>query len=180
PQSPAAYRNTPERGDRDRGRHPGRSRLRPGACAGGRGEGTHRPFRLYQHGAGPGGPSERRLHRSPERRRGRGGRREPVAVQGPGRSDDPRCIGRRGAETPAHLPQRNPGDRPALRGHHRYPGVELMATNQSRIDLYELLPATYRIDDAEQGYPLRALMELINRQANLLKEDISGLYDDLF
>jgi hypothetical protein len=51
---------------------------------------------------------------------------------------------------------------------------------KSSIDLYELLPATYRIDDAQQGYALKALMGLMSEQANLLKDDISGLYDDLF
>ena len=55
-----------------------------------------------------------------------------------------------------------------------------MATNKSIIDLYELLPSTYRVDDAAQGYQLKALMNLMSAQANLVKEDISGLYDDLF
>jgi hypothetical protein len=55
-----------------------------------------------------------------------------------------------------------------------------MATNKSLIDLYELLPETYRIDDAAEGYELKALMDLMSAQANLLQEDISGLYDDLF
>lgn len=48
------------------------------------------------------------------------------------------------------------------------------------IDLYELLPAFYRIDDAQQGYPLKALLELISKQANLVREDIGGLWDDFF
>ena len=55
-----------------------------------------------------------------------------------------------------------------------------MAANKSSIDLYELLPATYRIDDAAQGLALKALMDLMSEQANLLQEDISGLFDDLF
>lgn len=55
-----------------------------------------------------------------------------------------------------------------------------MAANKSIIDLYELLPSTYRVDDAAQGYQLKALMDLMSEQANLIKEDISGLYDDLF
>jgi hypothetical protein len=55
-----------------------------------------------------------------------------------------------------------------------------MATNQSIIDLFELLPSTYRVDDAAQGYQLKALMDLMSAQANLIKEDIAGLYDDLF
>jgi hypothetical protein len=45
-------------------------------------------------------------------------------------------------------------------------------------DLYEHLPALYRILDAERGYPLRALLEIISVQAGLIKEDIDGLWDD--
>jgi hypothetical protein len=52
--------------------------------------------------------------------------------------------------------------------------------DKSIIDLYALLPSTYRIDDAAQGYQLKALMDLMSAQANLLKEDISGFYDDIF
>jgi hypothetical protein len=48
------------------------------------------------------------------------------------------------------------------------------------LDLYELLPAVYRIRDAEQGYPLRALLDIIGQQVDILKEDIDGLWDDLF
>ncbi len=55
-----------------------------------------------------------------------------------------------------------------------------MADNNSRIDLYALLPETYRTDDAGQGYALRALMDLMSAQANLVKDDVAGLYDDLF
>ncbi len=54
-----------------------------------------------------------------------------------------------------------------------------MSTTNS-IDLYSLLPAIYRIRDAERGYPLRALLGLISRQAQLVKIDIDGLWDDLF
>jgi hypothetical protein len=48
------------------------------------------------------------------------------------------------------------------------------------LDLYSLLPAIYRIRDAESGYPLRALLGLIGRQAQVVKTDIDGLWDDLF
>ncbi len=48
------------------------------------------------------------------------------------------------------------------------------------INLYDLLPAFHRIDDDEQGYPLRALLEIISKQANLVREDIGGLWDDFF
>jgi len=48
------------------------------------------------------------------------------------------------------------------------------------MDLYELLPSIYRIRDAEQGYKLRSLLEIISEQADILKRDIDGLWDDLF
>jgi len=48
------------------------------------------------------------------------------------------------------------------------------------IDLYELLPLVYRLRDSEQGYPLKALLEIIAGQADILKLDLDGLYDDLF
>ena len=54
-----------------------------------------------------------------------------------------------------------------------------MSTTNS-LDLYSLLPAVYRIRDAERGYPLRALLGLISEQAQLVKTDIDGLWDDLF
>ncbi len=54
-----------------------------------------------------------------------------------------------------------------------------MSTTNS-LDLYSLLPAIYRIRDAEGGYPLRALLGLISRQAHVVKTDIDGLWDDLF
>lgn len=54
-----------------------------------------------------------------------------------------------------------------------------MSTTNS-LDLYSLLPAIYRIRDAERGYPLRAFLGLISSQAQLLKTDIDGLWDDLF
>jgi hypothetical protein len=48
------------------------------------------------------------------------------------------------------------------------------------IDLYELLPALYRLRDAERGYPLHALLEIIAGQVDILKGDIDGLWDDFF
>ena len=53
-------------------------------------------------------------------------------------------------------------------------------SNTDSTDLYSLLPAIYRIRDAERGYPLRALLGLVSRQAGLVKADIDGLWDDLF
>lgn len=46
--------------------------------------------------------------------------------------------------------------------------------------LYNLLPAIYRIRDAEYGQPLRALLGIIEEQLEVLEEDIHGLYDDWF
>ena len=46
--------------------------------------------------------------------------------------------------------------------------------------LYELLPAIYRIRDAEQGEPLRALLAVIAGEAGILEENLDQLYDDQF
>ncbi|MCB1054648.1 MAG: hypothetical protein KDD11_03955, partial [Acidobacteria bacterium] len=46
--------------------------------------------------------------------------------------------------------------------------------------LYELLPAVYRLRDAEQGYPLRDLVALLAREARVVEGDLHQLYDDQF
>jgi hypothetical protein len=46
--------------------------------------------------------------------------------------------------------------------------------------LYELLPAIYRIRDAEQGEPLLALMQVLSEQVGVLEENLAQLYDDQF
>jgi hypothetical protein len=46
--------------------------------------------------------------------------------------------------------------------------------------LYNLLPLVYRERDAAEGFPLRALLSIIEGQAGLLEQDIRTLYDDLF
>ena len=46
--------------------------------------------------------------------------------------------------------------------------------------LYALLPATYREQDAENGFPLRGLLSVIGDQLDLLEEDIAQLWSDLF
>jgi hypothetical protein len=46
--------------------------------------------------------------------------------------------------------------------------------------LYELLPAIYRIRDAERGEPLKALLQVIAEQAEVLEENLAQLYDDQF
>jgi hypothetical protein len=53
--------------------------------------------------------------------------------------------------------------------------------NDSRIDrLYELLPVIYRMRDAEQGEPLKALLQIISEQVNLVEDDIFKLYENWF
>jgi hypothetical protein len=46
--------------------------------------------------------------------------------------------------------------------------------------LYDLLPAIYRIRDAEEGEVLRALLSVIEEEMQALEQDIARLYEDLF
>jgi hypothetical protein len=46
--------------------------------------------------------------------------------------------------------------------------------------LYSLLPAVYRIRDAEQGEPLKALLAAFARELAALEENLDQLYDDQF
>ncbi len=46
--------------------------------------------------------------------------------------------------------------------------------------LYELLPTLYRVRDAAQGEPLRALLQVIGEQADLLEADLQQAYDNWF
>ena len=46
--------------------------------------------------------------------------------------------------------------------------------------LYALLPAIYRLRDAEQGYPLRSLLTVIAREIGIVEEDIARLYANWF
>lgn len=56
-----------------------------------------------------------------------------------------------------------------------------MSENWSRGErLYNLLPAIYRVRDAEQGEPLRALLAVMERELETIEADIEGLYDDWF
>lgn len=50
--------------------------------------------------------------------------------------------------------------------------------NSDRI--YNLLPAIYRLKDASEGEPLRALMAVIEREARAIESDIDGLYRNWF
>ncbi len=47
-------------------------------------------------------------------------------------------------------------------------------------DLYELIPVVYRQRDAAEGYPLKALLQVINEQVTLVEEDIEQLYENWF
>jgi len=53
-------------------------------------------------------------------------------------------------------------------------------TQRSPDHLYDLLPAFHRSKDAEQSYPLRALLRVINEQVDVVGDDIAQLYDDWF
>jgi hypothetical protein len=46
--------------------------------------------------------------------------------------------------------------------------------------LYALLPTIHRIRDAERGYPLKALLRVIAEQVNVVEDDITQLYENLF
>lgn len=46
--------------------------------------------------------------------------------------------------------------------------------------LYDLLPAIHRIRDAERDYPLRALLQVVAEQVDLVEADITQLYDNWF
>lgn len=46
--------------------------------------------------------------------------------------------------------------------------------------LYNLLPAIYRQRDAEQGFPLQALLQVVAEQVNLMEGDITQLYENWF
>src|SRR5436305_13135382 len=52
--------------------------------------------------------------------------------------------------------------------------------NQNPDRLYELVPVVYRLRDADQGYPLRALLRVIAEQVNLVEKDIADLYENWF
>jgi hypothetical protein len=47
-------------------------------------------------------------------------------------------------------------------------------------ELYDLLPALYRIRDAEHGGALEALLEVLEREADVVERDIEQLYENWF
>jgi len=46
--------------------------------------------------------------------------------------------------------------------------------------LYELLPVIYRMRDHEQGEPLRALLQVVSEQVEVVEDDIERLYENWF
>ncbi|MEN9937360.1 MAG: hypothetical protein RLZZ387_3939 [Chloroflexota bacterium] len=46
--------------------------------------------------------------------------------------------------------------------------------------MYELLPAVYRLRDAERGYPLRELIAVVAEQVTVVQEGLEQAYDNLF
>ncbi|MGB7923287.1 MAG: hypothetical protein WCF57_08585 [Pyrinomonadaceae bacterium] len=57
----------------------------------------------------------------------------------------------------------------------------MMSQQDSQLDrLYELLPVVYRQRDLELGQPLRALLQIISEQVNLVEADIAQLYENWF
>lgn len=53
-------------------------------------------------------------------------------------------------------------------------------TGSTNERLYRLLPAVYRMRDAEAGEPLKALLAVMEGQLDTLRDDIAGLYDNWF
>jgi len=47
-------------------------------------------------------------------------------------------------------------------------------------ELYRLLPTVYRVRDAENGGPLKALVNVLGEQASILEDNISALYENWF
>lgn len=46
--------------------------------------------------------------------------------------------------------------------------------------LYDHVPVVYRLRDAAEGYPLRALLRVLAAQAEVIEQDIAGLYENWF
>jgi hypothetical protein len=56
----------------------------------------------------------------------------------------------------------------------------MTSTNANSDRLYDLIPSVYRMRDADQGYPLRALLRVISEQVTLVEADIGRLYGNWF
>jgi hypothetical protein len=55
-----------------------------------------------------------------------------------------------------------------------------MRDEDPTIELDALLPAVYRLRDAEVGHPLRGLLAVVGDQVRIVRDDIAGLWDDFF
>lgn len=55
-----------------------------------------------------------------------------------------------------------------------------MTTQRPRDWLLDLAPEIYRHRDADRGHPLRALLRVLARQAEIIEDDLDALYDDWF
>ena len=59
--------------------------------------------------------------------------------------------------------------------------MNLVDQEKMRADqLYELLPVVYRQRDAAEGYPLKALLQVMGEQVSLVEKDIEQLYENWF
>lgn len=58
--------------------------------------------------------------------------------------------------------------------------MEKEQINRSLDHLYELLPVIYQQRDAEQGYPLKGLLQVIDEQVTHLEQDMDQLYRNWF
>jgi hypothetical protein len=56
----------------------------------------------------------------------------------------------------------------------------LNSVNKDPDRLYKLLPTVYRQRDAEQGFPLQALLRVIDEQVVVVETDIAQLYENWF
>ncbi len=163
------------------GQGAGQARVPQGSGAGGGRRRAAAGLRVRAPRVRPGGDEERGAGGDPIGRRGRGGRpgyaiyrreagpleRCPAGARGP--------LGRRrrhadgqGGRAADPEPRRRRPDGDAI--------MSSLTTNK----LYELLPAIYRVRDAEQGSPLRALIAVIAGQAAVVEADIARLYDNWF
>src|SRR6185312_13619148 len=73
-------------------------------------------------------------------------------------------------------PRRRAASPPPRRAHARA-GDRMSATDER---LYKLLPAIYRLRDAANGEPLRALLAAMQQELGLLESDITDLYESWF
>ena len=53
-------------------------------------------------------------------------------------------------------------------------------SSQNADRLYELLPVVHRLRDADRGYPLRGLLQVISEQVNIVDADIAQFYENWF